>query len=295
MTRPNFFIIGNPKCGTTSLASWLQRNREIFLSADKEPHFFATDMADRAYQRRSEYNALFAEADAPIIGEASVWYAYSQEAIPNILKECPCAKFVLCLRNPTDMAWALHNQMIQVGNETVTDFHDAWALISERRAGREVPSFCLDPRKLDYEHACRQGEILSRLYSHVDRRQVHLVFLEDMASDPAGVVSGIEDFLGVVPSEIADFPVENGAFERRSSTLNRAVKLLGRIKGRLIKRRLNTGLLTRLDLANRTKSRRQPMPAETRRLLTETFRNDVEMLEQLTERDLSHWKALSDD
>lgn len=46
MIKPNFFIVGAPKCGTTSLAHWLAGHPQVFMSPVKEPHFFNTD-----YQR----------------------------------------------------------------------------------------------------------------------------------------------------------------------------------------------------------------------------------------------------
>ena len=43
MIRPNFFILGAPKCGTTSVAAWLSEHQEVYMSPTKEPHFFNTD------------------------------------------------------------------------------------------------------------------------------------------------------------------------------------------------------------------------------------------------------------
>jgi hypothetical protein len=40
---PNFFIVGAPKAGTTSLYYYLQRHPEVFMSTIKEPNFFAYD------------------------------------------------------------------------------------------------------------------------------------------------------------------------------------------------------------------------------------------------------------
>ncbi|MDD9875087.1 MAG: sulfotransferase, partial [Gammaproteobacteria bacterium] len=39
--KPNFFIIGAPKCGTTSLDAWLKSHPRIF-TAVKEPNYFNT-------------------------------------------------------------------------------------------------------------------------------------------------------------------------------------------------------------------------------------------------------------
>ena len=42
--RPNFFIVGAPKCGTTALSHYLRQHPRIFFSLPKEPHYFATDL-----------------------------------------------------------------------------------------------------------------------------------------------------------------------------------------------------------------------------------------------------------
>ena len=43
MTRPNFFIIGAPKSGTTAMAGYLGDHPGIHFCEPKEPCFFATD------------------------------------------------------------------------------------------------------------------------------------------------------------------------------------------------------------------------------------------------------------
>lgn len=42
--KPNFFIIGAPKCGTTSLAHYLGEHPDIFMSYPKEPFYFCPDV-----------------------------------------------------------------------------------------------------------------------------------------------------------------------------------------------------------------------------------------------------------
>ena len=41
---PNFFVIGAPKAGTTSLYSQLSRHPDIFMSPIKEPNHFCSDL-----------------------------------------------------------------------------------------------------------------------------------------------------------------------------------------------------------------------------------------------------------
>src|SRR5271170_3647810 len=111
MRLPEFFIIGAPKCGTTSLALYLARHRQIFIPTIKEPHYFLTDLRrpGRVSNQRS-YETLFKRAGAHhrISGEASVFYLLSRAAVPNILCFNPHAKFIVMVRSPLEMVVSLH-------------------------------------------------------------------------------------------------------------------------------------------------------------------------------------------
>ncbi len=146
--RPNFFIVGAPKCGTTSLATWLGRHPSVFIPHVKEPHHFNTDDAP-LFASRSSYERLFrAASDQHLaIGEASASYLYSNDAVPNIEAAYPGSRFIVLLRNPVEMAPAWHAQILLSGvGETERDFATAWALQEARRQGRNVPSVTLNPR-----------------------------------------------------------------------------------------------------------------------------------------------------
>ena len=40
LKKPNLFILGAPKCGTTTLYNYLDQAQDIFNSNVKEPHYF---------------------------------------------------------------------------------------------------------------------------------------------------------------------------------------------------------------------------------------------------------------
>jgi len=40
--KPNFFIVGAPKCGTTALHTYLGQHPDIFVSEPKEPNYFGS-------------------------------------------------------------------------------------------------------------------------------------------------------------------------------------------------------------------------------------------------------------
>ena len=82
MKRPDFFIVGAPKGGTTAMNNYLRQHPQIFMSPRKEAHHFGADLYAPHWARdEAAYLALFAGAgDEKRIGEASVWYLLSQHA-----------------------------------------------------------------------------------------------------------------------------------------------------------------------------------------------------------------------
>src|SRR6266446_2704827 len=108
--KPNFFIVGAPRCGTTALYSYLRQHPDVFLPEYKEPHYFNTDMnSGGAIRKEKDYLAQFSGAqNQPRIGEASVYYLSSVAAPEQIKSFCPTAKIIIMLRNPVDTVDALH-------------------------------------------------------------------------------------------------------------------------------------------------------------------------------------------
>ncbi|MGB3639413.1 MAG: sulfotransferase [Rivularia sp. (in: cyanobacteria)] len=74
--KPNFFIVGAPRCGTTALSEYLRSHPNIYVSQPKEPHYFAADLDNCRFTKTlEEYLSLFKFADSShmAIGEASVF------------------------------------------------------------------------------------------------------------------------------------------------------------------------------------------------------------------------------
>ena len=44
MRKPNFFVVGAPKCGTTALYQYLAQHPDVFLPETKEVHYFGSDL-----------------------------------------------------------------------------------------------------------------------------------------------------------------------------------------------------------------------------------------------------------
>ena len=157
MNKPNLFIVGAPKSGTTALSDYLREHPNIFISVPKEPHFFAIDLPGhrRKFDTYAKYIRLFENADEHVVGEASVHYLYSQKAIENIYEFNSEARLIAMLRKPVEMVYSMHSQALASLNEDVTDFEKAWELEPERSAGRHVPKHCHDVQILYYSQIAK--------------------------------------------------------------------------------------------------------------------------------------------
>lgn len=294
MRKPNFFIIGAPKCGTTSLAEWLNDHPNIYMSPIKEPHYFSLDLRNRQINSERDYIKLFkgVRPNHLAVGEASVWYLYSKVAVYNILKEIPSAKFIVCLRNPIDMAYSLHGQQLVSTNENILDFARAWDLQHLREKNIGVPRLCEDPRLLLYGPACSLGQQMSRLYGVANKDSIMTILLEDMQSNPSKCYQDVLQFLGVTDDGRSHFPAANTASQRRWPNLHNMVKAISYVRSEFKIPRFGTGIMPILNRINRKPSTRATLDQYMRNNLVKYFARDIQQLESLLDRDLRHWTAV---
>ena len=110
------FIVGAPRCGTTSLTTYLGGHPQVYLSRPKEPHFFAMrDLRGHSLDElrrivRSDYlDRFFPDwQGSSVLAEGSVSYIYAPERLEPVLHLWPKAKFIICLRSPLEMVPSLH-------------------------------------------------------------------------------------------------------------------------------------------------------------------------------------------
>lgn len=299
MRIPDFFILGAPKCGTTALHAYLKEHPGIFMPELKEPHYYATDFPDyRRIRLAEDYFAMFENAPAEALcAEASVWYLLSQDAVGNILRDNPRAKFIVMLRNPVDMVYALYWQKRHSLDEDVDDFETAWNLQDERARGKSLPHHCREPRHLLYRAACSFAPQLQRLYDQVPRERVWVIVFEEFVRQTAKAYADTLQFLDLPNDGRTDFPTVNASHARRSRALalgvRHAVRMMGSAYGS-VKRTANAigwNPGRTLERWNDRPQQRRPLDPRFQAQLAEAFRPDVEQLEKLLGRSLEVWRG----
>src|SRR3990170_6376870 len=310
-------VVGAPRCGTTSLAALLKQHPEICFSSVKEPHFFSqydlTGLSDNEFKQRVDGHYLsryFSECmgSRPMLAEASVTYLYAPERMEPILRLWPDAKFIIAVRDPLAMLPSLHQRLLYLGDETVTDFGKAWKLNAERAQGRSIPRTCVDPRWLRYDQAGRLGTNVENFFNAVGRDRCLVVVFDDLVADPAAVHRQMLDFLGISPQELHNYGARRGSKGFRFGSLQRLLKRppiatrallageayrqrVGKVEKRKSSRVARAVLAGRKKLLRWNKIPAKParLPDWLKREICETFAGEVAHLSTLIGRDLSHW------
>lgn len=297
MRDPNFFIIGAPKCGTTSLAAWLSEHPNVYIPV-KEPFFFSSDIRYRWIQDFETYRKLFEKAQPShqVVGEASTFYLFSHVAIPTIEKTFPGARYIAMVRHPVDLVVSLYGQFRRTFLENAPDFETAWRWIPERRKGKRLPPECPDPLLLDYEAWGRLKDQFERLFALVPRERVLVLSLDAMGENPREVYRQALAFLGVEDDGRQHFPSYNPARSWRLSSIAWGIRRI-RIVSTHLKQRIGIppsrglGLVRFMERMNdRINARRSSPPTLSKMFVKEllqTFQEDLEYLENLLQRPLS--------
>ena len=295
MPIPDFYIVGAFKCGTTALYDYLRPHPQIFMPFHKEPLFFGDDLT-RRYGRmtRDQYEALFAGArPGQRIGEASAWYLYSRSAAQEIKAAAPEAQIIVMLRNPVDVMYAQHSQLLFNVEEDIADFGEALAAEPARHRGEQMPPGPIRVEDLFYRESVRFADQLQRYHEAFGRERVLTIVFDDFRSDTPGTYQRVLEFLGVDPAFTPKFVVSNPNKRVRFPALQR---LVYQPPGPLLKL---VPIIRRFPLAhtvrdrvlriNSAAQRRPPMDPQLRARLLAEFTPDIRRLGELIGRDLSGW------
>jgi hypothetical protein len=298
MLKPNFFIIGAPKCGTTALSEYLRTHPNIYISSPKEPHYFAEDLGHYCWAKSlDQYLKLFEDSrdNHLAVGEGSVLYLYSSVAIRNIYHFNPDAKIIVMLRNPIELIYSYHSQAVYCADEDEKEFEKAWKLQSLRRKGFKIPRACRHPKLLQYAEVGRLGEQIERLLSIFPSQQIYVIFFEDFTTSTRQVYENVLAFLGVPSDERVNFPKINANKIHRVTWLGNFTE---KTPLPLVEIAMNTKKLLglqKLDILDRIRrfnvkvSEREPLSPSFRAELIDEFREDLKKLSFLLGKDLSHW------
>ncbi len=215
---PDFVIVGAGKCATTSLFSWLSEHPFVRGSARKELNYFShlyyrgDDWYRSKFPLERDRWTFAAENGRPwLAAEASPSYFLHVWAPERLAKLLPDAKLIVQLRDPVDRAYS-HYQMRRRDGQEPLDSFDAAIGAEDGRISAERERMLRDKRyssnavaRWSYLLTSRYVEHLERWFRYFARDQFHFVELGALRRDPAGVLTGVQEFLGLpvhIPQEL---------------------------------------------------------------------------------------------
>ncbi len=276
MTRgelwPNFFIVGAPRSGTTSLYEYLSRVPGIYMSPVKEPRYFDSidhfaPYAPKPIRDREKYLRLFAGVkDEKLVGEASPSYLMDAEAPRRIAAVAPDARIVMILRDPIEQIYSAY-------------------LLHRRARFHRLP---LDEAiQLDlYLRPAFYAAAVKRYLDVFGAGRVKILVFEEFACDPRGAVGEILRFLGAraePPAAIGEAHNAFGAPRSRWTSVLLQNPLARRVARRFLPDRFRRRVREKVLFKPIPKP---PIPAASKKFLAELFRDDVLGLEKILARPL---------
>ena len=291
---PNFFIIGAPKAGTTALSEYLREHPQVFFSEPKEPHYFNDDFSARHTYDYETYLSYFSnvQPEHKAIGEGSVFYLYSKNAVKNILDKVSDAKIIVMLRNPLELVPSLHMEAIDSHGENIYDIEKAWNMQDSRMKGKYLPKTTLYKEALYYGELAKLGKQVSRLFSLVPKERVHVIIFDDFKKNTENEYFNVLKFLEVDDYMPISFEKINASKGYKNIFLKKGMNSVAYIKRILgIKKGLGLGIGNKIQKWNTVNQKRKPISDEFRNELVNYFYEDVKLLSSLIDRDLlDEWK-----
>jgi hypothetical protein len=283
---PDFFLVGAPRCGTTSMYEYLKAHPQIFMPEKvKEPHYFAPDAESKTIRRYDDldaYLALFAPAqDGQRIGEASTHYLASAHAASAIHDFNPQARILVMLRPPADMLYSLYLHRRQFGTEVNSTFEAAL------KAEATFP----------YRKFAHYGTQVGHYFEVFGREAVHVVVFDDLKADIGTTYRQILEFLDVDADFQPDFSPANESRSVRLPAVRHFIAhppvwyrdFVKPAAQRLLSPQRWAKLKAGVDALSWGNAPRPPLNPETRRALQQEFLPEIEYLSDLLGRDLTHW------
>ena len=298
MRKPDFFIVGAPRCGTTAMKNYLEKHPEIFMPrSDREPNFFGTDLVHPDFIKdEPAYLSLFAGANnEKRVGEKSTHYLYSKQAASEITKFQPSASIIIMLRNPVDQLYSLHNLLLYIGRENIVDFEAALEAEEDRKRGLRLPERVSLPEawSLFYRDTPKYTHQVQRYLDVFGRENVHIIIFDDFIRDTTDVYRDTLRFLDVDPDFQPEFRKVNTSMRPRSKAIHNFLinppEVLRSFVRAVMPSQLRLRMGNGIKHLNANYEPRPPLNPELKKKLQLEFLPEVERLSELLGRDLTYW------
>lgn len=193
----HFVIAGFSKCGTTSLCSMLLTHPHLFMPPRaKEPRFFSRK--DYSFYWDWYQNLFYTAPANALLGEGSVSYTeyeFALVCVQRLVEHFPEIKIILIARDPVGRIESSYREMHNSGS--------GWGVhcpFNIQDALAKLPNMLNDTK---------YGEILCLYQQYFPKKNILVLFQEDLKSNPKVVLQQCFNFLGVEPMPFVPLEKKN--------------------------------------------------------------------------------------
>lgn len=288
---PNFICPGAAKAGTTSLYEILVQHPDVFLSpVNKEAHFF--DYDDNYKNGLNWYSKTFfsSYANQSAIGDITPLYMYLPIAVERIYQDLgPELQLIFMLRDPVERAYSQYKFNVKRGYEKET-FEEAIRL-EPTRLNKDFFS------RVHYSYIDRglYASQIKRFLKHWPiEKMMFITFEEDFLQDKEKTISRIVSFLNLSSASLAIGKHANATAMPRFKWFNDLIYKQGSFRS--LGKKLIPSYELRRKLFRYIRSKNEKAfvfekldPAFRAELIQLYFRNEIQELQTLLNRDFSGW------
>jgi len=218
LIKPDFLIIGAPKCGTSSLYAYLLQHPRIATAVRKEISFFSRlwDLGPAWYS--AHFDAPTADT---ITGEASTTYLFTPISIGRIKTFVPDVKLIALLRNPAERTISHYHHNVRAKREPLP--LDEALEQEEKRIAQAKEAVmhrfkCWHPALPGHAYVQRSiyADQLSLWYDAFPFDQILVLQSERLFGRPNETTNRVFEFLGLPTlANLDTTPANMGAYNNR--------------------------------------------------------------------------------
>jgi len=289
--KVDFFIVGAPKAGTTSLYHYLNEHPEISMSSQKEPDYFSdADIQNEGmYYGKNridtikKYHSLFDDnSESKLKGEGSVSYLFYKNVPQKIKTYNPEAKIIIMLRDPIDRAFSHYLMDYRLG--LVSDsFED---IIDQKSVHKDA--------KLFYQQYIELSEYANQVKRYLDvfnEQDILFIEYEDLKMDVLGIVKKTYLFLGVNKVYEPDVNKKHNTYTMPKNSVIRFIYSFVILRN-ILSFFFPKNLVNRIRAALFKNDKKPVLLDETRNRLKRFFTKDINALGEMLNKDFSRWTKL---
>jgi len=290
MRKPDFFIVGQTRSGTSTLVDQLNQHPDLFVvhsGLGDVPQFFGFEPTIKTEE---EYLKIFKGVkNEKMMGEKGSDNLMAPKVAEKIHRYYPDAKIIMSLRNPIDMMVSLHNLMVHAGVfESIIDFEEALNAEKQREEEEAKNPGTHNPN-LFYRRNARYVDQVKRYVDLFGLEKIHVRKFDDFVNDPIGTFQETCRFLGVDDTFV---PITRHRNKRRVSRSRKVQGFVRSMHGTKIRKIVSKipKIQDVYNIINRPMApKEEEMSEELKQRLKIDLKPEIEALSKLIKKDLTYW------